>query len=238
MSILITICGRGGSKGIPGKNIKIIGGKSLIAYTIEVAKKFAKIYSAEIELSTDSEEIKKVASEFGLNTQYTRPEYLATDSMGKLQVIKDIIRYSEKKNNIQYDIILDLDITSPLRSLEDLVCGLEILVNDENSTNLFSVSLPHRNPYFNMVEQGKNGYYNLVKKIDLDFFTRQSAPKVYDMNASFYFYKRSFFEKYDNLFAKNSLIYLMPHLCFDLDESIDFDFMEFLLVNNKLSFEL
>jgi CMP-N-acetylneuraminic acid synthetase len=95
-----------------------------------------------------------------------------------------------------------------------------------------------RNPYFNMVEQQDDGYYNLVK--DKGIITgRQSAPKVFDLNASFYFYRRDFFRtSFPSVFTDRSLVYVMPHICFDLDHLIDFVFLEFLLEKGKLDFEL
>jgi CMP-N-acetylneuraminic acid synthetase len=238
MNILITICARGGSKGIPGKNIKKIGNKPLIAYSIEVANKFKNIYrSTDIALSTDSDEIIQIAADFGLTTNYKRPELLAGDATGKIDAIKDVLFFYEKET--QYDYILDLDVTSPLRNMEDLEKAFNLLQNDKDAINLFSVSNANRNPYFNMVEQKENGYYHLVKTLDNILLTRQSAPKVFDMNASFYFYKRNFFEmEYKGAITDKSLIYLVPHICFDLDHPIDFEFMNYLIVNNKLDFSL
>ena len=237
MNILITICARGGSKGIPGKNIKTINGQPLLAYTINTAKSFSKICNADIALSTDDQEIKNVASDFGINTNYTRPAILSSDSAGKIDTIKDILLFQERISGINYDFILDLDVTSPLRTIEDLKCGFEILSADSNAYNLFSVSQAARNPYFNIVEKKSSNYYNVVK--DGDFLSRQSAPLVYDMNSSFYFYRKSFFEnKQTKTTSDKSLIYIMPHLCFDLDHPIDFDFMEYLISNQKLNFKI
>lgn len=236
MKILITICARGGSKGIPGKNIKKLNKKPLIAYTIEIANKFSKIYESDIILSTDSIEIKNVASDFGLNTNYERPTELSKDETGKIETIKDALRYQEKISLKNYEYIIDLDVTSPLRNLKDLENGFEILRNDKNALNLYSVSEANRNPYFNIVEKKENGYFDIVKKGN--FYSRQQAPKVYDMNSSFYIYKKIFFEsKQSKTTTNKSLIYVMPHICFDLDHSIDFDFMEFLFEKNKLDFE-
>ena len=188
MNILITICARGGSKGIPGKNIKPLNGKPLIGYSIETAKQFKKKYNnVDIVLSSDSDEIIQTAKDFGLTSDYKRPDYLANDTVGKIDAIKDILTYSESKNDQKYDYLLDLDVTSPLRNLEDLTNAFELLTADENAINLFSVSEAGRSPYFNMVEQKENGYFSLVKQPDGNLFTRQSAPKVYDLNASFYF---------------------------------------------------
>lgn len=237
MKILITICARGGSKGIPGKNIKLINGQPLISYSINTAKKFATGKDATIALSTDDLTIREEASKQGLSSDYLRPAELALDSSGKIDVIKHLLYYEEKKADISYDYVLDLDITSPLRTLDDLEIAFESIMNDKNAISLFSVNHAARNPYFNMVEKKENGYYSTIK--NGAFLTRQSAPKVYDMNASFYFYKRNFFElNCNSAITEKSLIYIMPHICFDLDEIIDFEFMAFLLENNKLGFEI
>jgi CMP-N,N'-diacetyllegionaminic acid synthase len=234
MSILLTLCARGGSKGIPGKNIKLINGKPLISLSIEVAKSFSKIYDVDIALSTENEDIKNIASQYDVKTSYIRPDFLASDSAGKLDTIKHLLNFEETNRNKKYDFVLDLDITSPLRTVSDLENAFQILKSDHKSKNIFSVNLANRNPYFNMVEQQSNGYFGLVKKGS--FLTRQSAPSVYELNASFYFFKRTFFE--ENLTAINefSQIYVMPHICFDLDHPIDFEFMNYLLANNKLDF--
>lgn len=240
MNILVTICARGGSKGIPGKNIKSINGVPLIGYTIQVANKFKEHYkTVEIALSTDSDEIIKVAQTCGLHSDYKRPDYLANDTVGKIDAIKDIVLYSEKKYGCTYDYILDLDVTSPLRTLQDLIDAFELIQKDENAVNLFSVNEAGRSPYFNMVEQKSNGYYAQVVIPKGNVFTRQSAPKCYDLNASFYFYKRRFFDEgYRGAITDKSLIYVMPHTCFDMDHPIDFEIMTYLLSNKKLDFML
>lgn len=238
MKLLITICGRGGSKGIPGKNIRTINGVPLISISINTAKEFAKLHNADIALSTDSDAIKKEAAAFGLVTDYTRPAELATDSAGKIPVIAHLKEYEEKRRGVTYDYVLDLDITSPLRTIQDLEEALQMIENDKNCLNIFSANKAHRNPYFNMVEQKEDGYYGLVKP-GYVFLTRQSSPKVYDLNASFYFYRKSFFEGgYGSAITERSLVYVMDHICFDLDEPIDFEFLEYLLSHDKLPFKL
>lgn len=238
MSLLITICARGGSKGIPGKNIKPLNDVPLIAYTIEIAKKFASKFNGAVAISTDDKDILAVAGKYGLFSDYVRPEEFATDSAGKIDTIADLLLHEESKSKGKYDYILDLDVTSPLRTYEDLCDAFELLKNDESAINLFSVNDAARNPYFNMVEKKDNGYYHLVKPLGA-VLTRQSAPEVYDLNASFYFYKRVFFEqKLKTVFTEKSLIYRMPHLCFDLDHKIDFEFLQYLLANNKLEFQI
>lgn len=240
MEILITVCARGGSKGIPDKNIKLINGKPLIFYTIHIAQQFKEAFeNADIVLSTDAGKIKTVVGNLGfdIDTSYTRPEQLATDNAGKIGVIQDILYYSEGRNRKKYDIILDLDITSPLRNLTDLKKAFTMLLNKPEAYNIFSVSPSNRNPYFNMVEAKEDGYFGLCK--EGEFVSRQAAPKVYDMNASFYFYRKSFFEQnFQTAITDKSIVYEVPHSCFDLDHPVDFEFMSFLLNNNKLDFEL
>lgn len=237
MNVLISICARGGSKGIPGKNIKLLNGRPLICYTIDVAIQFANACNGDIALSTDDRQIKAVAAKCGIVTNYNRPPHLATDIAGKIDVIKDLLHYQEEVMGKTYDYILDLDVTSPLRTISDLQTAFDLIKEDEQAMNLFSVNAAARNPYFNIVEKQENGYYGAVKKGN--FLTRQSAPKVYDMNASFYFYKRFFFENgYSSAVTDRSLIYEMPHICFDLDHSVDFEFLNYLISHNKLEFQL
>jgi CMP-N-acetylneuraminic acid synthetase len=165
---------------------------------------------------------------------------LATDSAGKIDTIKDVLLYEESSFNNKYDYLLDLDITSPLRTFEDVEQALYSLINRAEAYNLFSVNPAARNPYFNMVEEKGDGFYSLVKpNIIGSVMTRQSAPKVFDMNASFYWYRRSFFELgVKTAITEKSMIYEMNHICFDLDHPVDFLFMEYLLQNEKLDFKL
>lgn len=238
MNILITICARGGSKGIPGKNIKPLNGKPLIYYTIEIAKKFAQKFDAQIAISTDDLDIKKTAEEFGLVTEYIRPIHLASDLSGKIDTIIDVLNFEEKRNKFKFDLILDLDVTSPLRTIEDLKKSYNQICSSDALT-LFSVNPAARNPYFNMVEENSKGYFDLVKKQNGKVMSRQTAPLVYELNASFYWYKRIFFDLGINSpITEKSLIYVMPHICFDLDNPIDFSFMEYLMINDNLDFEI
>lgn len=240
MKVLITICARGGSKGIPGKNIKLLNGRPLIDYTIQVAKQFQQKFNhVAIELSTDSEEIVKVAEGCGLKSDYRRPDYLAEDTVGKIDAIKDVLLRKEEAEHCRYDFILDMDVTSPLRNLQDLTEAFDIIQRNDSAIDLFSVSHSSRSPYFNMVEQKENGFFSLVKQPEGLVLTRQSVPKVYDMNASFYFYKRSFFDLgYRGAITDKSIIYIVPHTCFDLDHPIDFEILSYLMENNKLDFVL
>lgn len=239
MKILITVCARGGSKGIPLKNIRPLAGKPLIGYTIKIAQQFEnKFVNVDIALSTDSQDVINIARLAGLEVPYLRPDFLATDKAGKVDAINDILLFYENLNKTSYDYILDLDVTSPLRSLDDLSKAFQLIIDDNSAYNLFSVSPANRNPYFNIVEPGGDGYYHLSKELSRDVLNRQSAPKVFDLNASFYFYRRIFFYiGFHSTITEKSLIYEVPHICFDLDHPIDFEFLSFLILNNKLDFD-
>lgn len=234
--ILITICGRGGSKGIPGKNVKEVGGLPLIAYTIRIARKIAERYNADLILSTDSEEIKRVAAQYGLETPYTRPDFLADDHCGKPEAIKDVMLYAEKAYSKRYDYVLDLDVTSPIRTVEDVEGCISLIEQHPEALTVFSVNPCARNPYFSMVEEKKDGFYREV--VGGVYKTRQSSPKVYDMNGSIYVYRRESLDC-DNPKAvtPRSLVYVMKHICFDLDEPQDYDYLAWLIDTGRVIIE-
>ena len=241
MNILITICARGGSKGLPKKNIKLLDGKHLIGYSIDLANSFNDQRvedNIQISLSTDSGEIIEIAKSYGLTSDYVRPERLASDECGKLDVIIDVLKYEEHRSNISFDLVLDLDVTAPLRTIEDLNDAIGLLQKDDNALNIFSVSPPHRNPYYNMVEKKEDGYVKLVKPLDKSILSRQKAPQVYDMNASFYVYKKDFFAlDFKSALTDRSLAFIMDHICFDIDHELDYVIMEYLVSTQKIDFD-
>lgn len=240
MKILVTICARGGSKGIPQKNIKSLNGRPLIDYSIQCAKKIKERYmNVVIELSTDDEEIKDVAKRSGLFSNYIRPANLASDTAGKVDAIRDILGYAEEVYASNFDYVLDLDVSSPLRTLKDIENAFAIIEKKDEALTLFSVNKAHKNPYFNMVEVNKTGFYQISKNATTTTLARQSAPEVYELNASFYIYRRTFFDSaWKGVITDKSMIYEMDHICFDLDTPIDFEFMDFLLSRRKLEFDL
>ena len=239
MKTLITICGRGGSKGIPNKNIRPLNGKPLIAYTIAAAQAYRSKYpDTVIGLSTDSDAILEVSRAYGVDTVYRRPDELGQDSTGKIAVLASLVEFEESSRHTTFDRIIDLDITSPLRTLADIERTAALLDRYPAALNAFSVSRPHRNPYFNMVEETAGGYVTVVKRPETPFLSRQAAPAVYDMNGSIYVYTRAFFaEGRASATTERSVAYLMEHQCFDLDHTLDLEFMDFLLSQRKLDFD-
>lgn len=230
MRILAIICARGGSKGVPNKNIRLLNGKPLIAYTIECAKKYTKF--DRIIVSTDSPKIAEVAKQYGADVPFLRPKELATDTSPKIPVLQHAVRYLEQEENDHYDLIVDLDPTSPLRIVEDIENCVNKMI-EKNPNVVFSVTPAHKNPYFNMVEE-KDGKVYLCKKLDRPITRRQDAPTVYAMNASIYVYKKDFLLNTDSVFSSNTMAVVMPEEhSIDIDRPIDFEFVEFLMKRNN-----
>ncbi len=227
MKILGTICARGGSKGVPGKNIKMLNGKPLIAYTVEQALKWDKL--DKLIVSTDDEEIAGVARQYGAEVPFIRPKELAADNTGKLEVIRHAVKYLEDRGEV-FDIVIDMDATAPLRKIEDLEGALNVFLQND-ADNVYTVCEAHKNPYFNMVELDIDDKARLSKTCgEGQIFSRQTAPKVYDMNASIYIYKKDFLLRTKTIHSDNTMVYIMPQeRSIDIDTPLDFKFVEFLL---------
>jgi len=234
LNILCTICARGGSKGIPRKNIKKLNGKPLIYYTINQAIKWGK--ANKIIVSTEDEEIANISRKYGAEVPFLRPKELATDEAGKLDVIKHAVRYYEDLGE-SFDIILDLDPTAPLRSLSDLDNAMNLFLKN-NPNNLYSVCEARKNPYFNMVELDNSFRSHICKKLDKDVLSRQTAPKVYEMNASIYIYEKNFLLQTNTIHSDNTIVYIMPlERSIDIDSEIDFYFIEYLIKKGIVEIE-
>jgi len=229
MNILLLICARGGSKGVKNKNIRILAGKPLIAYTILQALRFGK--AKRIICSTDSPVIAQVAREFGAETPFIRPSELAQDASGKVEVIKHALLECERIYNEKYDLVVDLDATSPIRKMEDIRGCIETSLKTQADV-VFSVVPAHRNPYFNMVERASNGKVIFSKNAG-KILRRQDAPIVYDMNASIYIYTSSFLKKHDkpSLFVADKLEFFVmePTSALDIDSELDFQVIDCLI---------
>lgn len=235
-NILITICARGGSKGVKNKNIKLLCGQPLIYYTIKQSKEWGK--ASRIIVSTDSEEIANVAKRYGVDVPFIRPRELAQDDTGKSEVIRHAWLTAEKYYKEVFDIIVDLDVTSPVRTVLDLDTSLEIF-NQKKPAVLFSVIEARKNPYFNMVEVSEDGHVNLSKKPNRPILCRQTAPKVYEANAAIYFYDREFLMDKSNqsIITDKSAIYVMGNkYSIDIDTELDFEFVQFLVEKGLMSF--
>ncbi len=228
-SILCVIPARGGSKGLPGKNIKEISGKPLIAYSIEQAKRSK--YIDRVIVSTENRKIADISRQYGAEVPFMRPRELATDDCSIIDVLLHTMEWMEKREGFKFNILVLLHATAPLRTSEDIDNSIKLLV-DKKAANVFSVAEAHRNPYFNMVEIRKDGTAGLVKKGS--FVTRQSAPRVFDMNASIYVWWKDVLKKGKSVFLKKSRVYVMPgERSVDIDDYLDFRIAEMLMKEKR-----
>ena len=232
MNILCTICARKGSKGVPGKNIKKINGIPLMDYTISQARK-SKLFN-QIVVSTDCDKIARNTEILKINNFFKRPDRLSGDRVGKLEVIKHALYKAEHHYKIIFDIIFDLDVTSPLRSVRDIKEAFRTFIAD-GASNLITVSESRHNPFFNQIMKLEGGGVKLVKNTNSkNFKRRQDTPKVYDMNASIYIWKRDYLLK-SEIFGKKTSIYVMPQeRSIDIDSKLDFKIVKFLMKKKQL----
>lgn len=228
MNILLTVCARGGSKGVKNKNILPLLGKPLIAHTLEQALRWGK--ATDLVVSTDSEAIAAVARQFEAKVPFLRPPELATDETPKMPVIRHALRECERIYQRNYDCIADLDPTAPIRTSTDIENCYQIFLR-QNPKSAFSVVRSHKSPYFNMVELDELGRARLCKSPTHPIVRRQDTPAVYSMNASIYFFRREFVldESTRLPYSDDTRIYVMDDLsAYDIDREVDFRFIEFL----------
>jgi CMP-N,N'-diacetyllegionaminic acid synthase len=228
MKILYLIPARGGSKGIPGKNIKKLSGKPLICYSIDNAKVLSKVEN--ICVSTDDPKIIKVAEEYGLKVPFVRSKVLATDKTSMNDVIVDAINFYEKKG-FYYDAIVLLQPTSPFRAVKHVKEAIKLF--SSNIDMVVSVTESEANPYFNLFEENADGFLGRSKKGK--FTRRQDCPKVYKYNGAIYVINiKSLKSKKLHAFSKVRKYFMDEKLSVDLDTTMDWDFAEFLIKNKKI----
>lgn len=228
MKELIVIPARKGSKGIPGKNIKLLNGKPLILYTIELARKLFK--DNQICVSTDSEEIKQIVEDAGLEVPFLRPDNLSTDFASTESVLHHALDWYEK-NRYKPESIILLQPTSPFRKSEHIIESLGMFSDELDM--VISVQEAKSNPYYVHFEEGDNGYLSKLK--NESFKRRQDCPKVWEINGSIYIInarklkssKISSFKKNKKYVMKN------PFYSIDIDDSFDWLIAK-TIIDNKL----
>lgn len=191
--VLITVCGRAGSKGFKNKNLKVFCGLPLVYYTLAAAKMFAAQrpdLAVDIALNTDSPMLVEIVREKYPEIRHiARPEALCGDTVPKMAVFQQTLAEMEQFKGEPYDYLIDLDITSPLRRGEDVLGAFKEKEARADLDLVFSVAPARRNPYFNMVKAAGD---HVEKVIESPFTARQQAPAVYDLNASIYVFGRDF----------------------------------------------
>ena len=217
---------RGGSQGTKNKHTRLINGKPLMYFTIKQAIR-SKIFD-HVMVSTDSKKILKIAKSYGADGWFLRPKKLALMTSPKVPVIKHALLQAEKFYNKKFEIIIELDATSPLRKIEDILNAYKFFVK-KKANILFTGCKSKKNPYFNMIEI-KNNKVQIVKKLKKNIYRRQDAPKTYDCNASIYIWKRKSLINFKSFYTNKTVFYEMPESrSIDIDSELDFKLVEFLL---------
>jgi N-acylneuraminate cytidylyltransferase len=227
---LYIIPARGGSKGIPHKNIKLLGGKPLIAYSIDVAKALTDDLH-RIVLSTDDEKIADVARQCGLPVDYMRPAKFATDTSGSREVMIDVMDWADAQG-IDYDCIVLLQPTSPLRTVDDVAAALSLY--DSSLDMVVSVAEARSNPYYNCFEtDAETGYLHVSKGEGL-YTRRQDAPPAWEYTGAVYVINPVSLRREPLGAFKRRVPSPMPsERSIDLDSLTDWLVAEALLANDK-----
>jgi CMP-N,N'-diacetyllegionaminic acid synthase len=230
MKTLYLIPARGGSKGVPGKNIKLLNNKTLIAYSIDIAKQFTDV--SNICVSSDDDEIIKAAENEGLVVPFIRPDYLASDTATSYDVIMHALKFYEEKSVI-YDNVVLLQPTSPFRHKDHLAKALDNYSNEIDA--IISVCETKSNPYYVLFEENNQGFLKKSKEIEIT--RRQDAPKVYEFNGSIYVLNVASLKKYKSIskFEKIRKIEMPHYYSIDIDNMEDWMYCEFIIEKNLLS---
>ena len=217
---------------MPGKNIRPLAGKPLIAYSIQQAQE-AGIFDG-IAVSSDSPEILRTAREFGADFLVERPNEMATSAAPKVPVIAHCLRTVEEEKQTTFETVVDLDATSPLRAVSDIRAAVDLL-ESHGGSNVITGAPARRSPYFNLVELDARGFVHLSKTPSEPIVTRQSAPACFDMNASIYVWTRRALIEHPAVFYPDTRLLVMPEeRSIDIDSELDFEFVEFLMKKRSL----
>ena len=225
------IFARGGSKGLPGKNLRIFAGKPLIAWAIEHAYKAKGI--RRVIVSTDSEKIAAVAAQHGAEVPFMRPSHLANDDSPEWLSWRHALEFIRNDEGSLPDAMVSVPVTAPLRQPVDLERCLELFWKG-NADVVITVTDAHRNPYFNMVTMQSNGSVGLVIPPTSGISGRQDAPEVFDMTTVAYVVDPEFVMTHESAFAgRVQAVHVPIERSIDIDTLLDFDLAEFLFIRGN-----
>lgn len=233
LKILGLITARGGSKGIPGKNIKMLGNKPLLAYVAQDALK-AKLLS-KVVISTDSEEIAETARQLGVEVPFIRPSHLALDDTPSWQVVEHVLDFYESRNE-HYDAVCLLQPTSPFKPEGFIDKALELYINTQPDTVISVLKVPHTyNPHW-VFEKNVDGFLKIATGDETIIPRRQDLPDAFYRDGSVYVFSTSFFSKNKILVGgKTSFIESDPDYYCNLDTMEDWKYAETLLNRLQIS---
>jgi CMP-N,N'-diacetyllegionaminic acid synthase len=227
MSLLCTICARGGSKGVVGKNVRDLLGKPVLAWSIAQARESGLFDT--IAFSSDSDALLETALKAGADIAVKRPDAMATDMAPKLPAIRHCLEQAIARTGTTPEIFVDLDVTSPLRLASDIGGAVDLL-RASGARNVVTGAPARRSPYFNLVEARADGSVGLSKTANLPIVRRQDAPRCFDMNASIYVWRVAPFLEHPAVFYPDTRLFEMPEeRSIDIDSDLDFALVELLL---------
>lgn len=228
MKTLVIIPARGGSKGIPRKNIKKLSGKPLIYYTIDCAR--SVVEDDYICVSSDDDEIIELVEKYNIKVPFKRPAYLATDTAGTYDVLLHALNYYEEQG-VQIDVIVLLQNTSPFRKPQHVQEAMKLY--DDRIDMVVSVCEAATNPYYTAFEDDDNGFLH-ISKGDGHYRRRQDAPKVWEYNGAIYIINaKSLKEKPMSAFTKKVKYVMSREDSVDLDTPLDWMIAEAIMNENK-----
>jgi CMP-N-acetylneuraminic acid synthetase len=223
--IVCLIFARGGSKGLPDKNIRPLLGKPLIQWTIETAFSVSEI--SRVIVSTDSLEIAKIAISCGAEVPFMRPDYLASDTAAELDAWKHALTYLRDEESAMPTIMVSLPVTAPLRTAVDVSTAIQLFCATDSDL-VVAVSEAQRNPYFNMLVREQDLF--VLGNSSVNVFRRQDAPDYYDLSTVVYVANTDFVLRTDRILnGKTRAIVIPKERALDIDDLNDFRFAEFLL---------
>lgn len=227
MTIWAGVFARGGSKGLPGKNLKELGGVPLVGHAVKVAIDIPGV--KQVLCSTDSPEIAAAAERYGAHVPFLRPAELAGDTSPEWLSWQHLASYLVKSGASDDDLLVSLPATSPLRKSSDIVSAIEKHTTS-GADVVVSYTAAQRSPWFNMVSQGSDGFLQTVLELsDQVFSRRQDAPEVYDLATVVYVTSLGFVLSARHLFDGNVAGVEVPsERAIDIDTQLDFDIAEFL----------
>jgi CMP-N,N'-diacetyllegionaminic acid synthase len=229
--IIGAVCARGGSKGIPRKNLRMLGGKPLIAHAIECARECPTL--DRVVVSTDDEEIAQTARSYGAEVPFLRPASLAEDSTSKWPVFRHLVERYEELHGVRVEMLVDLDSGVPLRLPED-VEGCVRLLEQQKADVVVTGYLADRNPYFNMVERGPSGFMQTVKPANPPVVARQLAPPVFSLSPAVFAIRRPALWDYAHWSQAKLDLYEIPRdRAVDIDSEMDFLLVEYLMTQKE-----
>jgi CMP-N,N'-diacetyllegionaminic acid synthase len=222
--VVAAICARGGSKGIPRKNLRSLRGRPLIVHAIDCARRVPEV--CRVVVSTDDTEIARVAAADGADVPFLRPSDLARDESSKWDVFRHLVESLEALDGRTVDVLVDLDTGVPTRRPNDVSECIATLLSGESEVVVTAYEAD-RNPYFNMVEPAGDGFMKVVKPLDRPVVGRQGAPTVYSLSPSVFAIKRRALSAYSHWSLSRFGVVVVPReRAVDIDTEMDFRIVE------------